>query len=84
MRWLSMKRYADDYETIIKNDEHGREKKIAVYRGSYYDIALDEKDIIKFRRNSLILIVAIIVLHVAGGFIGNRGMYAFYITLPLF
>ena len=77
-----MKRYADDYETIIENDERGREKKIAVYRGSYYDIAVDEKDIIKFRRNSLILIVAIIILHVAGGFIGNRGMYAFYIALP--
>lgn len=77
-----MKRYADDYETIIETDERGREKKVAVYRGDYYAIDAEEKDIKKFRRNSLILIVGIIMLHIAGGFVDNPGMYAFYVALP--
>jgi len=77
-----MKRYADDYETIIEKDERGREKKVAVYRGCYYVIDAEEKEINKFRRSSLILIVAIIILHIAGGFIDNPGMYAFYVALP--
>ncbi len=77
-----MKRYADDYETIIETDGRGREKKVAVYRGRYYNINADENEILEFRRNSLILIIGIIVLHVAGGFVGNPGMYAFYVVLP--
>lgn len=77
-----MKRYADDYETIIETDERGREKKVAVYRGRYFEIDAEENEIVKFRRNSLILIVAIIILHVVGGFIDNPGMYAFYVALP--
>lgn len=77
-----MKRYADDYETIITMDERGREKKKAVYRGSYYHIAADEIEITKFKRNSLLLIVGITIFHFAGGFVSNPGMYAFYIGLP--
>jgi hypothetical protein len=77
-----MKRYADDYETIMETDKWGREKKVAVYRGRYYEIDAEENEIIRFRQNSLILICGIIVLHIAGGFIGNPGMYAFYVALP--
>ena len=77
-----MKRYADDYETIIETDERGREKKVAVYRGRYFEIDSEEKEIKNFRRSSLILIIAIIILHVAGGFVDNSGMYAFYVALP--
>ena len=77
-----MKRYADDYEIVITEDENGREKKTAVYRGSYYDISVDQQHLLKFRRNCLFLIAAIIVLHTAGGFVANPGMYQFYVVLP--
>ena len=77
-----MKRYADDYETIIEMDERGREKKVAVYRGRYFNIDIQGKELIRFRRNSLILIIAIIILHVVGGFVDNPGMYAFFVALP--
>ena len=77
-----MKRYADDYETIITEDADGREKKTAVYRGSYYEIPVDEQHLLRFRRNNFLLLAVIIQLHVGGGFIANRGMYQFYIALP--
>jgi len=77
-----MKRYADDYETVITEDENGREKKTAVYRGSYYEIPIGEQHLLRFRRNNFFLLVTIIVLHIAGGFVANPGMYQFYVALP--
>ena len=77
-----MKRYADDYETVVTSDEQGHEKKIAVYRGNYFEVTLNEEGIIHFRRNCFVLLAAIIVLHISGGFIGNRGMYQFYVAIP--
>ncbi len=77
-----MKRYADDYEIEVVEEADGREKKIAVYRGKYYEITADEKEIVVFRKYSLILLVVIIGLHIANGFVANWGMYQFYIALP--
>lgn len=77
-----MKRYADDYETVVTSDEQGHEKKIAVYRGNYFEVALDEEGIIHFRRNCFVLLAAIVVLQISGGFVGNQGMYQFYVAIP--
>jgi hypothetical protein len=77
-----MKRYADDYEIEVVEQEDGREKKIAVYQGKYYEISTDTQDIVAFRRYSLILLFVILVLHIVSGFVANRGMYQFYIALP--
>jgi uncharacterized membrane protein len=78
----TMKRYADDYETLVTKDEKGHEKKIAVYRGNYFEFALDVEGIVHFRRYCVLLLAAIVVLHISGGFVGNRGMYQFYVALP--
>ena len=82
MRIMAMKRYADDYETVVTKDEEGHEKKIAVYRGDYFGVALDEEDIVHFRRNCFLLLAAIVFLQICSGFVGNRGMYQFYIAIP--
>ena len=79
---MAAKKYADDYENVITTDEKGRERKKAVYRGEYYEIDLDAKQIKAFRNQSLALAVAILILHMVGGFIGNLGMYEFYVSLP--
>jgi amino acid transporter len=78
----TMKRYADDYETLVTKDEKGHEKKIAVYRGNYFEFALDVEGIVHFRRYCVLLLAAIVVLHISGGFVGNQGMYQFYVALP--
>ena len=77
-----MKRYADDYETVVTKDEKGNEKKIAVYHGDYFAIAFDQESLVHFRRNCFLLLAAIIVLHISGGFVGNPGMYQFYVAFP--
>jgi len=79
---MAAKKYADDYDTVVTADEKGRERKKAVYHGEYYEVSLDEKQIITFQRNSLLLATAIIALHLGGGFVGNQGMYQFYVSLP--
>lgn len=75
------KRYADDYETEVTTDEQGREKKVAVYRGKYFEIDLTEGELVRFKRNSLLLLAAILFVHTASGFVANQGMNQFYIAL---
>lgn len=77
-----MKRYADDYKVVIKEDEKGREKKTAVYAGKFFDVTIDGKGLLKFRRTSLILFATIFVSHVIGGSLGNKAMYSFYVAVP--
>ncbi len=81
MGTMATKRYADDYELVITTDEKGNEKKTAVYRGEYYEIALDEDGLTRFKRKSLLLLAVIIVLHISGGFVNNQGMNQFYVGL---
>ena len=77
-----MKRYADDFKVVIKEDEKGREKREAVYQGKFFDITIDEKELLRFRRISLVLLALIIIIHFAGGFVANQGMYAFFVATP--
>ncbi|HEY9121552.1 MAG TPA: hypothetical protein VIM80_01015 [Brevefilum sp.] len=77
-----MRKYADDYEIVYEDDGKGGEKKTARYIGQYFEIDVDQPALVRFKRTSLILTVIILLLHIAGGFISNRGMYAFYIVLP--
>lgn len=75
------KRYADDYETEVITDEAGREKKVAVYRGKYFEVELTEPELSRYKRNSLILLAAVIIVHLAAGFVANQGMNQFYVAL---
>ena len=79
---MPTKRFEDDYETIITTDEKGNEKKTAVYRGTYFELGLEEVGIRSFRRNCFLLLAAVAVLHINGGFVNNPGMYQFYVSLP--
>ena len=79
---MVMKKYVDDYETKINEDEEGKQVKEVVYTGDYFELSVDEADLKKFKRNCLLLLAAIILLHVGAGFIANQGMYTFYVSLP--
>lgn len=79
---MAKQKYSDDYELIATTDEKGCEKRKAVYRGDYFEISLDEASLLKFRRYCSVLLAAIVVLHLGGGFIDNQGMYQFYVSLP--
>jgi heme exporter protein D len=77
-----MRKYADDYELVYEDDGKGGEKKTARYIGQYFEIDIDQASLVKFKRNSLVLTILILLLHIAGGFVSNRGMYNFYVSLP--
>lgn len=77
-----MKRYADDYEIQIDLDKKGREKKVAVYRGNFFKVDINERQLIDLRKRAIFLFLFLVALHVAGGFVANRGMYAFYVAIP--
>lgn len=79
---MVLKRYADDYETVITTDEKGNEKKVAVYRGKFYQTSLDGEGLARFKKINLLVLAAILVLHIAAGFVGNPGMYRLYVALP--
>jgi amino acid transporter len=79
---MAKKAYADDYEIETTKDEKVHEKLIAVYRGDYFEIALDAQGIIRFRRQCILLVATFVVLHISSGFVSNRGMFQFYVALP--
>ncbi len=76
------RKYANDYETIITQDENGREKTEVVYRGEYFEASLDEIGLIRFKNICLILLGCILAVQIGGGFINNPGMYQFYVAIP--
>jgi putative Ca2+/H+ antiporter (TMEM165/GDT1 family) len=77
-----MRKYAKDYEIGTERDKRGREKRVAIYIGKLFDVSLDEKGLKKFRRISLLLLGLVFITQVAGGFVSNLGMYAFFVSLP--
>ena len=77
-----MRKYVDDYEIVIEEDEKGRERKKAVYRGNYYNVEVEKISLAKFKWVNIILFFVILALHITGGFINNQGMYRFFIALP--
>ncbi len=77
-----MRKYVKDFKVVITEDEKGHEKKEAVYEGKFFDVTMDEKELINFRRISLVLLVLIITVHIAGGCVANQGMYAFFVAVP--
>jgi hypothetical protein len=77
-----MRKYAEDYELERKEDEKERIKKTAKYVGEYYEVNVELQDLIRFRRVALLFLVLILGLHIGAGFVGNQGMYQFYVALP--
>lgn len=77
-----MKKYADDYEIVIVEDEKGNEKKTAVYRGQYFEIDVDQGRLDQLRGFNRLLLLGTALLHIGAGFVANPGMYQFYISLP--
>jgi hypothetical protein len=74
--------FAEDYELVSHVDERGHEKQEAVYRGRYFEWEADSLALSRFKRLSLLLSAAVILLHVGAGFVNNPGMFQAYVSLP--
>ena len=72
----------DDYEIVFTTDKKGREKQSLAYRGPYFEIDLDEEILSRIKRQSILMLVMMIALHIGSGFVKNQGMYQLYISIP--
>ena len=79
---MAKDKYSDDYKLVHTVDDKGRQRTHAEYNGDYYAVSLEEYELRQLKRNSLLLLVVLVALHVAAGFLNNQGMYQFYIALP--
>ena len=79
---MASKKYIKDYELVEIEDDQGRVKQIVKYHGDYFTLDLDESQIKKNKREFILLTFAILIIHVAAGFVANPGTYQFYVALP--
>ncbi len=80
---MASKKYIKDYELVeIEDDQGGRVKQTVKYHGDYFTLDLDESQIKKNKREFILLTFAILIIHVAAGFVANPGTYQFYVALP--
>ena len=77
-----MKKYSEDYALEEVTDKNGKTKEVAVYRGDYFEVSLDEQGVPRFKKICLAIIALIAFWHIGSGFVGNPGMYQFYVALP--
>jgi amino acid transporter len=79
---MNKKPYAEDYELVPQVDARGREKQTAVYRGRYFELEAGGPGLSRFKRLCLLLTAVLFLLHAAGGFVNNPGMFQAYVSLP--
>lgn len=79
---MASKKYIKDYELVETEDERGRMKQIVKYHGDYFTLNLDEGQIKQSKREFILLTFAVLLVHIAAGFVANPGTYQFYIALP--
>jgi hypothetical protein len=77
-----MRRYADDYEIAYEEDKKGREKKVAVYKGQYFEVNVEETHLVRFKRISVLLMLIVVLLHIGSGFVNHRETLFRYLELP--
>lgn len=71
------RKYVNDYEIKVEG-----KKKVTVYRGEYYYIQADEKQIRKLKCQYSIVMATLLLIFALGGFINNGGSRAFYVIMP--
>ena len=79
---MASKKYIKDYDLVEFEDEQGRIKQTVIYKGDYFTLNLEERQIKQSKRIFIILSFAVLLIHIAAGFVANPGTYKFYVALP--
>lgn len=79
---MASKKYIKDYDLVEVEDEQGRVKQTVIYKGDYFTLDLEERQIKQSKRIFIILSFAVLLIHIAAGFVANPGTYKFYVALP--
>ena len=79
---MGMKKYIDDYETILSLNEKGEQVRTYEYRGDFFTLPFNQSEMRKFKTFFLVLLGGVFLAHAAGGFMNNDGMRQFYVAIP--
>ncbi len=77
-----MRKYADDYEIVYEEGKKGKEKQVAVYKGQYYQVNVEEAHLVNFRRISVLVLIIVLLLHIGSGFVNHRETLFRFLELP--
>ena len=79
---MGMKKYINDYKTILSVNEKGEQIRTYEYQGEYFKLPFSTAQMQKFKINFLLLLAGIVVFHLIGGVMNNPGMRQFYVATP--
>ena len=79
---MGMKKYVNDYKTILSVNENGKQIRTYEYQGDYFKLPFSNAQMQKFKIIFLLVLFGILVAHIAGGFLNNAGMRQFYVAIP--
>jgi len=79
---MGMKKYVDDYKTVLSVNEKGEQIRAYEYQGDYFKLPFSASQMQKFKIIFLLTLLGVVVTHVAGGFMNNPGMRQFYVAIP--
>lgn len=79
---MGMKKYLDDYKTILSVNDKGEQVRTYEYEGDYFRLPFNSAQMQKFKIIYLFLLAGIIILHIAAGFVNNDGMRRFFVSIP--
>lgn len=77
-----MKKYINDYKTILSVNEKGEQIRTYEYQGDYFKLPFSNAQMQKIKLNFLLTLAGIILAHIAGGVMNNSGMRQFYVAIP--
>lgn len=79
---MGMKKYINDYKTILTVNEKGEQKKAYEYQGEYFILPFNSSQMRKYKTLFLLLLAGITAATIAGGIVNNNGMRQFYVAIP--
>ena len=79
---MGMKKYINDYKTILSVNEKGEQIRTYEYQGDYFKLPFSTARQQKYKTTFLLLLAGVILAHIVGGFINNVGMRQFYVAVP--
>ena len=79
---MGMKKYVNDYKTILTVNEKGEQIRTYEYQGDYFNLPFKATQMQKNKTTFLLTLAGIIITHIVGGFMNNAGMRQFFVAIP--
>jgi len=79
---MGMKKYVNDYKTVLSVNEKGEQIRTYEYQGDYFKLPFSTTQMQKLKRIFLLTLAGIVLAHIAGGIVNNPGMRQFYVAIP--